>query len=120
MANPNIAGVTTILGKTDVSTVGTAATTITTNAEASGKAIKVNTLVVSNTNPSLDIDATVEIYRVSATAAFSIARTVAIPSDSSLIMIGRDNPIWLNEGDSIRVAASTTFANAICSYEELS
>lgn len=120
MANPNIAGVTTILGKTDVAAVGTAATTITTNAVASGKAIKVNTLVVSNTNPSLDVDATVEIYRVSETAAFSIARTVAIPSDSSLIMIGRDNPIWLNEGDSIRVTASSTFANAICSYEELS
>ena len=120
MANPNIVASTIVLGVTDVSTVGTAATTITTNAVGSNRVLKVNALVLSNIDPLNDIEASADLFRVSRTAAFSIARTVAIPADSSIVFIGRDNPLWLNEGDSLRVLASTTQASAICSYEAIS
>ena len=121
MAAPNIVNTTSIFGRTDVMAVGTAASSITTNSANSGKVYKVNTLVVSNVDGVNDVDVNVDLYRISLTAAFHVARTVTVPADSSIVMVGRDNPVYLAEGDSIRVTASAIGdAEAICSYEELS
>lgn len=121
MAAPNIVNTTSIYGRTDVASVGTATTTITTNAASSGKVLKINTLIVSNIDGVADVDVSVDLYRESSTAAFSIAKTVTVPSDSSLVVVGKENPIYVTEGDSIRLSATADGdAQAICSYEELS
>lgn len=119
MANPNLAAAGSIYGKTDVLNVSTTATEITSNAASSGKVLKVNTLVVSNTHGTASVDINVDLFRSS--TAYRIASTVAVPSDASLVVISRENPIYLNEGDSLRVTAGTAnAAQAVCSYEELS
>lgn len=121
MAAPNIVNTTSIFGRTDVASIGTATTTITSNASSSGKVFKINTLIVSNIDGATDVDVTVDLYRTSSTAAFHIARTVTVPSDSSLVVVGKENPIYVTEGDSIRLSANAEGdAQAICSYEELS
>lgn len=117
MANPNIVAVTSIYGKTDVLSVGTAATTITSNPTSSGKVFKINTLLVSNTDGSNSIDINVDLYRNS--AAYYVAKTISVPADSTIVVIGRDNPIYLIEGDDLRVAGSSASASAVCSYEEI-
>lgn len=121
MAAPNIVNTTSIYGRTDVMSVGTAALSITSNAASSGKVYKVNTLIVSNVDGTNNVDASVSLYRESLTASYHIAKTVTVPADSSIVVIGRDNPMYLAEGDSIRVSASVAGdAEAVCSYEELS
>lgn len=119
MANPNIVATTTIKGKTDVCSVGTAATTLVDNPAASGKVFKVNCLLISNIDGSSGVDVNVSIYRGS--VDYYIAKTITVPADSSLVAVGKENPMYLNEGDSIRViAGSADCAQAICSYEEIS
>lgn len=119
MANPNLATAGNIYGKTDVLDVTTTATAITSNASSSGKVLKVNALVVSNVNGSANVDVNVDLYRSS--TAYFVAKTVSVPADSSIVILGKENPIYLAEGDSLRVTASSnSYAHAICSYEELS
>lgn len=119
MANPNIVGVTTIYGTTDVQSVTTTATAITTNSAASGLVYKINSLIVSNIDGVNNADITVDIYR-SATA-YHIAKTITVPAGATLTVITKDIGIYLQEGDALRCTASADGdLQAICSYENIS
>lgn len=116
MAAPNIVNVTTIFGKTAVQAVGTSATAIVTNSAASGKVFKINALYISNVDGVVAADITVDIFRSS--TAYSIAKTVSVPADSTLDVLSKS--IYLEEGDSLRLAASASGdLEAVCSYEEI-
>lgn len=116
MAAPNIVNVSTITGKTAVQAVGTSATAIVTNSAGSGKVQKINALYVSNINTAA-ATVNVDIYR-SATA-YRMAYTVSVPAASSLDLMSKS--IYLEEGDSLRLTASSAgYLEAICSYEEIS
>lgn len=118
MTNPNIYSAVTILGKTDVQYVGTSASAITTNPAGSNKVLKINTLLVSNADGSSDVDVNVNLAR--GTNSYIVAKTVTVPADSSLVVLGRETPVYLNEGDSLTLSASAaSSAHAVSSYEEL-
>jgi len=118
MTNPNIYSSVTILGKTDALYVGTATASITSNPSGSNKVLKVNSLIVSNASGSLDVDINVNLAR--GTSVYIVAKTVTIPADSSLVVLGRETPLYLNESDSLTLSASElSAAHAVCSYEEL-
>lgn len=98
--------------------VGTSATNIVANAAASGKQIKVNTLIISNVDGTNAADVTIDIFRSS--VAYRICNTVAVPADASLVVISKESPIYLEEGDTLRATASAASdLEAICSYEEI-
>lgn len=119
MAAPNIVNVATIIGKTAVQSVTASATAIVENTAASNKVIKVNTLIVSNIDGTNAADISVDLFRSS--TSYYLASTITVPADSTLVVISKDNPIYLEEGDSIRCLASATGdLQAICSYEEIS
>lgn len=118
MAAPNIVGVTTITGKTAGQAVGTSATAIVSG--ATGKVMKINTLVISNVDGTNDADITVDFHDA-ATTAYHIAKTVTVPADTTMVIISKDNPIYLEETDTLRLLASATGdLEAVCSYEEIS
>ena len=119
MAAPNIVNVATITGKTAVLNVTTTATAILTNAAASGKVIKINSLNIANVNGSSPADITVDFYRSS--TAYNMLYTVSVPNDATLVAISKDTSLYLEEGDSIRLTASAnSYLTGVCSYEELS
>ena len=119
MANPNIVNVSDIRGKTSVQSVGTSATAIVSNTSASGIVIKINSLTVANIDGINSADITVDLFRSS--TSYKIANTIAVPADSTLVVISKDTAIYLEEGDSLRCLASATGdLQAICSYEEIS
>lgn len=114
MAAPNVVGVTSILGKTDVQSVGTSATAITTCAV--DKVYKINSLVVANIDGAVAADITVDLFRSS--VAYRIASTITVPADTTLVVISKDMGIYLEEGDAIRCTASAAGdLQALCSYE---
>ena len=118
VANPNIVQTSIIKGRTDVANVGTTVSVMASNAAASGRVFKVNCLLVSNIDGSGVVDVNVSLYRGG--VDYYIAKTVTVPADSTLVAIGKENPMYLVEGDSIRVIASgADKAQAICSYEEI-
>jgi hypothetical protein len=119
MANPNIVNVTTIYGKTAGTVATASAAALVTNSAASGKIYKVNTLYVSNTSTTTGYDITVDIFKGGATS-YKIANAVTVPVGSSIVVVGKDTSIYLEENDSLRVLASTAgFLNVVASWEEI-
>ena len=119
MAAPNIVNVTSILGKSVQATLNT---TLTTEilACAANKVLKINSIIISNVDGTNSADGTVNFYDNSASARYAICNTVAVPADSTLVVIGKDSPIYLEESDQIEAGASATNdLQIIISYEEL-
>jgi hypothetical protein len=124
MAAPNIVNVSSIIGVTTAVGLGTtAAVTFLSNADASGKVLKINTIIAANTDGTASADITVKYHLEAAGAGTSIAlaNTITVPADASLVVIGKDSPIYLEENRSLTGTASTENHLAIiCSYEEIS
>ena len=124
MANPNIVNVTSILGEnSSVSLTSTSATSIVSNAAASNKVLKINTLVVANVDGTNAADITINKYSQAALGgtAFPIASTISVPADASLIVIDKTTPIYLKENESIGAIAGTANDLVVtCSWEDIS
>ena len=119
MAAPNIVNVTSIYGKTMGAALGT---TLTTNILtcAANKVLKINSIIVANVDGTNNADVSVTFYDSSAVASYRIASTVTVPADSTLVVLGKDSPIYLEESDEIRAGASAVSdLEIIISYEEL-
>lgn len=119
MAAPNIVNVTSILGKTTAAALDTTLTTsLLANAASSNKLLKLNSIIVANKDGTNAAEVTISWYNGS--TDFYLAYTVNVPADSTLIVMGKDSPIYLEEGQSIRGGASANGdLDVIISYEEL-
>ena len=131
MAAPNIISPTTITGKTTYFTPsGTTAVVLLTNAAASGKVLKINSLIAANVDGTSAVDVTVSYYTDGAVAqgsapsggtAYPIVSTVSVPADASLIVVDKSTQLYIEEGNSLSITSSS--ANDIAftvSYEEIS
>ena len=122
MANPNIVSVASIYGKTVYDTdVSTSATSLVSNAASSGKILKINSLIIANIDGTNSADITVTLRNTSATLLSTLANTVAVPADATLIVISKDTSIYLEENMALYVQSSAAGdLSATCSYEEIS
>jgi len=119
MAAPNIVNVSTITAKTAVQAVTTTATDIVTNAGSSGTVVKINNLLVANVNGSSAATITASVYRSS--VEYKVAHVISVPGASTLVVLDKTSSIYLEEGDTLRLTASTnSYLHAVCSYEVLS
>ena len=119
MAAPNLVNVTSIYGKTLGAALGTTLTTaILANASGSNKLLKINSIIVANVDGTNSAEVSVDFYNGS--TAYRLASTVSVPADSTLIVLGKDAPIYLEEGHSIRGGANAANdLEIVISYEEL-
>jgi len=119
MAAPNIVNVTSIYGKTMGATLNTTVTTDILTC-ASNKVLKINSIIVANIDGTNDADATVHFFDSSASTRYNIALNVTVPAKATLVVIGKDSPIYLEESDQIEAGASANSdLSIIVSYEEL-
>ena len=123
MANPNIgASPIYIYGNSSTSTPSTtSAASLVSNAAASGKVFKINTIVVSNVTASA---ATITINTYSAAAlggtASPIAYQISVPPNASLIVSDKTTAFYLLEDRSIGAIVGTANALTITtSWEEI-
>ena len=122
MAAPNLVNVTSITGKIDghaltTDAIDNANSSVIT--AASNKLIKINSIIVANVDGtnSVNIDVAVNL---DSDARFYLAKTVALPADSTLVVIGKDSPIYLEESDELEARASAASdAELVVSYEIL-
>ena len=133
MAAPNIVNVTTITGVTTfhagiaATTGGRGAlgiTTVVSNAAASGKVLKINSLVaagIANTT-GVTLQYFNDVNHVSASSTVSIAMTVSVPTFSTLVLISKENSVYLEENTSLGIFAQPNAGSidVVCSYEEIS
>ena len=123
MANPNIVSVASIYGKTAYDAdVANSASSLVSNAASSGKILKINSLIIANIDGTNAADITVTLRNAAGGTTYStLAYTISVPADATLVVIGKDSAIYLEEDMALYVLASAAGdLSATCSYEEIS
>ena len=121
MAAPNLVNVATITAKSVQAALSTTLTTeILANGSSSGKVFKINNILVANIDGTNSADASVAITK-SGGSPIMIASTIAVPADSTLVVVDKDTGLYLEEGDNIEAGAgAASDATITINYEELS
>ena len=123
MANPNIVAVANIYGKTAFDAdISNTASAIVTNAASSGKILKINSLIIANIDGTNAADITATIRNAAGGTTYStIANTVSVPADATLVVISKDTSIYLEEDMSLYLQSSLAGdLSGTCSYDEIS
>ena len=133
MAAPNIVNVATITGVTTyhsgiaVTTGGKGSvgiTTVVSNAASSGKVLKINSLTAAGiaATTGITLQHFNHVNHASAGSTVSIAMTVSVPIFSSLVVISKENSVYLEENTSLGIFCQplTGSIDVVCSYEEIS
>ena len=123
MAAPNIVNISSMVGKTDTTSLTTtSATNILNNAAASGKVLRVTLVRAVNVDGSNAADISVSLYAEDdlggAQTELIQAKEVAI--NTNLDVITKDTPLYLEEDTSLGATASAANdIKMIVTYEEI-
>jgi hypothetical protein len=124
MAAPNIVAVQTITGKTTyVSLTTTSSTSLLSNAASSGKVLKVNSVIVANTDGTNAVNFTLSYNTAAAGGGTNIEMisTVSVPANATLIALDKSTSIYLEENTSVTGTAGTASKLKVTvSYEDIS
>ena len=116
MAAPNILSATSIYGKSAGFDLGTTTTTTLLTC-ASNKLYKIKSIIASNNDGTNAVDVTVNFNDGT---RWTIASTVSVPADSTLVILDQNSPIYLEEGFTIEGGASADDdCDLIIAYEIL-
>ena len=119
MAAPNLAGVTNIRGKLiGLDDVGASDTVIVTCPV--DKVLKINSIIAANTDGVDSAELTVLVNDTSASLSYSLANQIPVQAQSTLVVLGKDNALYLEENDTL--SASTNNASVLSilvSYDEI-
>jgi hypothetical protein len=123
MANPNIVNVAAIYGNSSqTSLTTTSATSLVSNAAASGKVFKINSITVANVDGTTAADITINVYSAAALGgtAFPVVSTISVPADATLIVTDKTTTFYLLENQSIGATAGTASDLVVnASWEEI-
>ena len=120
MTSPNIVAIGTVIGLTTVAAdVGTSEVVLLDSGTGVNHVFKVNNIIVANIDGSSAVDVSVFITK-SGGSPIAIASTVAVPADSTLVVIDKNSAIYLEEGDNLEAGASANSdATITVNYEIL-
>ena len=119
MAAPNLKSPTTVTGKTVGYAVTTSMTAALSNGAGSNKVLKVVSVYCANVDGAATADISLEHYN--GTTGFAIGKTIAVPADATQVLVTREAPIYLEEGQSLRAQASAAGdLELVISYEDIS
>lgn len=118
MANPNMANVVSILGKTAVAALTTITNNVITNATNSNTILKLESISIGNYSNTA-VSANVTINRSSVN--YYIAGALSVPSGTTLVVLAKDTTIYLEEGDVLQANSGSNGAlSLVSSYEIIS
>lgn len=119
MAAPNLKSPTTITGRTARYAVTTSLAAALSNSAASNKVLKINSIFCANVDGVNPADISVSIF--DGTTDRYIAKTIAVPADSTQVLSTKETYFYLEEGDSIRALASAASdLELVIGYEDIS
>jgi hypothetical protein len=115
MASPNIINIASMTGKTAQALLTTVTSNVITNSAASSTVDKLNNIILSNYTSSA-VTANVMINRSS--TLYYLGGNISVPGNSTLVLLGKDTAIYLEEGDVLQanVSANTSISMS-ASYE---
>jgi hypothetical protein len=125
MPNPNIKDPASLYLRADAFTLNTATavsstTTLLENPASTSTVFKLSTLVMSNSTGAAATATVYFVTNITNTASKSVLTNGSVPGGASLVVVGRDNPLYLPPGTAIRARASTASSiDAVLSFEEI-
>jgi hypothetical protein len=110
MANPNIVSVSSMyVSTTYLIPTGTSATTWTGLTPASGSVTKVDSISATNvTGTAASITLSINSATGGGGTAYRIAYQIAVPGNTTLMIVDKSNPIYIGEGQSIVATSGTS------------
>tara|TARA_R100000951_G_scaffold93754_1_gene82318 strand:+ start:78 stop:452 length:375 start_codon:yes stop_codon:yes gene_type:complete len=124
MAAPNIVNITSMIGKTDTTSLTTtSATNLLNNAASSGKVLRVILIRAVNTDGSNAANISVGLYSAASLggAQTELIQAKAVAVNTNLDVVTKDTPLYLEEDTSLGATASAANdIKMIVTYEEIS
>ena len=124
MAAPNLIGASLIYGRTTaVALSNTSSFTVLNNGASSGKCLKLNTLNVANPSTSVAANISINYYTTAnlTGTAFPIVGNITVPAGSTLNVIDKGSPYYMEENTSVGAIASAGGLLVVTtSYEDIS
>lgn len=124
MAAPNLLNLVTVTGKSaSLSLANTSATVLLDNPASSGKLLRVIGVYAANDDGTNSVDATLSVNSEAngGGTAFKLAHLVPVAARASVLLVGKDAPIYLEEDRSLVITASAgSDLDVMVIYEELS
>ena len=121
MAAPNIVNVTELYGKSTSGTLTTGSLDLLVNAASSGLVLKVNSIYVANVDGTNSADATILYYDAGRAATAALAKGIPVPAKTTLVILDKNAPLYLEEGDKIQgLASASSDLEYVISWEEIS
>lgn len=118
MSAPNIVNVATITAKTALNSTTTTMANVITNLTNSNTVVKINDIMISN-YVSSNITTNVMVNRGG--TSYYLGANVVVPSYSTLVLIGKDSFVYLEENDYLQANASAnTSVHCVAAYEIIS
>jgi hypothetical protein len=124
MAAPNIVNISSMVGKTDTTSLTTTSpTNILNNAASSNKVLRVTMVRAVNVDGSNAADITVSLYSAASLGgtATELIQAKEVAINTNLDVITKDTPLYLEEDTSLGATASAANdIKMIVTYEEIS
>tara|TARA_R110001632_G_scaffold228501_1_gene363717 strand:+ start:160 stop:534 length:375 start_codon:yes stop_codon:yes gene_type:complete len=124
MAAPNIVNITSMIGKTDTTSLTTtSATNLLNNAASSGKVLRVILIRAVNTDGSNAANISVGLYSAASLggAQTELIQSKTVAVNNNLDVVTKDTPLYLEEDTSLGATASAANdIKMIVTYEEIS
>jgi hypothetical protein len=120
MTAPNMINTATVTGRSTYFNLQATSSNVVVNNINSSTLVKINHLMLANYNTST-VTGTVVVYRASNTTGYNLITNISVPSGTTVVILGKDTPVYMEEGDQLMGYAST--GNSICavtSYEIIS
>ena len=102
----SLQNVTSITPDQSYGSMSTGTSTLISNTSSS-QFYKINSIIVSNVDGTNDVDINVWVLENGSTSYY-IAKTVTVPADSTLIVLTKDTPLYLQDTSSLQCSASST------------
>lgn len=119
MAAPNIFNPTTCTLSNAFLALTTSAAAIVSNASSSGTVVRIVSLMVSNVTSSL-VTVTADVYS-GGTVQANLACGLSVPVGATIVLLSKDSPLHLTEGQSLRLTASANNSlQAVANHEVIS
>jgi len=106
MAAPNLISANTITGKTATANCTTVSSNVIT--VSANTVVKLNSIIFTNYNNSDVVSANAIINRSGTT--YFLGAKVNVPPNSTLVLLGKDSPIYLEENDVLQTVVSANSA----------
>lgn len=116
MAAPNLLGSLSVTGKTAYGNVTTVYSNVIVNSANSNSSVKLDNLLLANRSGST-VTANVIVNRGG--TVYYLGGAIGVPGNSTLVLLGKDTSLYLEEGDYLQANASANVSITVSAGYEL-